>query len=182
MTETGIWDLAEATEHHAFSYKLAKFIGEYLPKEKMLIDFGCGSGTYLRYFHDIGFKLLHGVEGMELPFEFGGVAVQDLSKSIIKDPIGNSLCLEVGEHIPSQYEHIFLDNICNNTNGKLILSWAIPSQDGVGHVNCRDNQWVVDEVCSRGFTANLVDTIEIRKHVDNHTAYFKDTLMIFDKI
>ena len=180
--ETGVWSVEEALEHHDFSYKLAKHIGEYLPKKEPLIDWGCGRGTYLRYFHDIGFEQLHGVEGTDYPaFEFGNIAIQDLTKAIVKDPIGNSLCIEVGEHIPKEYEGVFMQNLVENTSGILILSWAIPGQDGIGHVNCQHNFYVMEEMDKLGMGILVGDTMEIRKHVDNNMSYLRNTLMVFKK-
>ena len=183
MTETGIWSIEEASKYHDFSYRLAKFIGDYLPKSEPVIDFGCGRGSYLRYLHDRGFESLHGIEGEALPFfEFSNVAVQDLTKPFNKDPIGNSICLEVGEHIPSEYTGIFLDNLVQNTKDKLILSWAIPGQQGIGHVNCQPNSWVILQVCDRGMAFILEDTMEVRKEIEGHYEYFRNTLLIFRKL
>lgn len=183
-TTTGIWSVEEALEHHDFSYKLAKFIGDFLPKDDVIIDWGCGRGTLLRYLHDRGFSSLHGVEGTNFPaFEFGNIAIQDLTQPIVKDTIGHSICLEVGEHIPKFYEIEFLKNLSLNTacGSKLILSWAIPGQDGIGHVNCMHNIEVIELMNILGFNLDFKNTLEIRQHVDNHTAYFRNTLMIFDK-
>jgi len=181
-TETGIWTIDEALAYHDFSYRLAKFIGSYLSKEESLIDFGCGRATYLKYFHDIGFKQLYGVEGTNFPaFEYSNITVQDLTVPFIKDSIGNSLCLEVGEHIDKKYEHIFIDNLVNNTQNKLILSWAKRGQEGIGHVNCQHNIYIIDQLQKKGMKFLVDDSLEIREHVDNHTSYFRDTLMIFQK-
>lgn len=181
--KTGIWSVEEALEHHDFSYKLAKHIGNILPKNEPVIDFGCGRATLLRYLHDRGFEQLHGIEGTDFPaFEYGNIAVQDLTEPFIKDPIGNSICLEVGEHIEQEYADQFIKNIVENTSKRLILSWAIPGQSGIGHVNCKHNIWVIDRFEISGFKLDVEDTLEIRQHVDNHTAYFRDTLLIFDKI
>ena len=181
--ETGVWSIEGALEYHDFCYKLAKHIGDILSKDEVVIDFGCGRATLLRYLHDRGFKKLYGIEGTDFPaFEYGNISVQDLTQPFTKDSIGNSVCLEVGEHIPQEYTDQFIKNITQNTNKRLILSWAIPGQAGIGHVNCKHNIWVISRLETMGFKLNVEDTLEIRQHVDNHTAYFRDTLLIFDKI
>lgn len=180
--KTGIWTQEEALEHHDFSYRLAKFIGSYFPKNQPLIDFGCGKGTYLRYFHDIGFENLNGIEGEYLPFfEFGNITVADLTNKLECAPIGNSISIEVGEHIPKEYEKTFLNNLVNNTKDRLILSWAIPGQDGVGHVNCQHNFYIMEEMDKLGMGILVGDTMEIRKHIDNNMSYLRNTLMVFKK-
>lgn len=182
-TETGIWSVEEAMEYHDFSYRLAKYIGDTLLKNETIIDWGCGRATLLRYLHDRGFTSLYGIEGTDFPaFEYGNVLVEDLTNPISRVSIGNSICLEVLEHIDKRYEQIVLDNIAGNTKGRLILSWAIPGQSGIGHVNCQHNVYVISEIEKRGFKLNLEETLEARQHVDNHTAYFRDTILIFDKI
>ena len=182
-SETGIWTKDEASVNHDFSYKLAKFIGEYLPKDEMLLDIGCGLAQYLRYFHDIGFKKLLGYEGEQQHFEYGNVKIQDFTQSYNPLYTGNVLCLEVGEHIPPQYLSTFLDNICNTVEDgkKLIYSHAIPGQDGVGHVSCKHNIWVINQMEIRGMSLLVDDSLEMRQHVEDRLHYFRNTLLIFTK-
>lgn len=182
-SETGWWNEEEALEQHDFSYELARWIGETLPKNERLIDFGCARGQYLRYFHDVGFVNLLGLEGMVYPFNYyGDIKQQDLAIPFVENNIGNSICLEVGEHLPQEYEQIFIDNICKNTANRLILSWAVPGQGGYFHVNCKHNIWVIAEFEKRGFALNLEDTLEGRARVENRVEYFRNTLLVFDKI
>lgn len=180
---TGFWNDEEARTNHDFSYKLAKFIGEYFKKEDHLVDFGCGPGTYLRYLHDIGFTSLMGYEAI-IPDgqEFNNIGGQDLATSFnMLNKAVNGLCLEVGEHIPKEYEAIFLDNLCNNCTERIVLSWAIPGQSGYGHVNCQYNIYIVQEMERRGWKMLVEDSLEARQHVEDRVHYFRDTLMIFGK-
>lgn len=181
-SSTGYWDDKEALEQHDFSYELARWIGEYLPKGEPIIDMGCGRGAYLRYLHDIGFTTLFGLEGEVYPFNyFGNVEQQDLSILFDKNPKGNTLFLEVGEHIPIEFENIVLDNVCNNTAGKLIISWAIPNQGGYLHVNCKHNIWVIEEIEKRGFKVLLKESMEARSRVEERVSYFRNTILIFQR-
>jgi hypothetical protein len=183
-TDTGIWEQHEANQYHDFSYRLAQYIGQYLPKNKQVIDLGCGLATYLRYLHDIGFTKLLGVEGTQLTnFEFGNILVHDLSIPIEIDKKGNVICLEVGEHIAKEYEDVVIDNICKlcADDGFIIMSWAIPTQDGIGHVNCQHNIYILDKIAKRGFSLLLDDTLRVRGVVEDRLNYFRNTLMIFKK-
>jgi len=182
--ENGIWTEDEAAIHHDFSYCLAKWIGEYLPKNQRLADIGCGPAWYLRYFHDIGFESLIGFEGTKQNFAFGDVTIADLTKPLppYKGEGHNVICLEVGEHIPEYGLQTFIDNLAMVTGiGKLILSWAVPEQDGIGHVSCRHNIWVIDQMEKRGFKLLVDDTLTIRTVVENRFSYFRNTLMIFKR-
>ncbi len=183
-TDTGVW-LQEDLSGHDFSYRLAKWIGEYLPKHEPIIDIGCGQATYLRYLHDLGFSNLCGIEGTEQNFEFGNVAVADLTKPyIIPNLSSHVICLEVGEHIPKEHKIAFLQNLTNAVGKgcKLILSWAIPGQDGIGHVNCLHNIVVVDMFQNLGFKFLLDDSLNARSVIENRFSYFRNTLLIFEKI
>ncbi len=183
-SETGIWGEEEAKSGHDFSYKLARFIGDYFPKDTRFIDLGCGPAEYLRYLHDRGFSNLYGIEGTSsISFEFGNVDVTDLTKEINIDTKGNVMCLEVGEHIPEQFLEQFLDNIANavNENDKLLLSWAIPGQDGIGHVSCRHNIWVINEMIKRKFSFLGDDSLKARSVIEDRLSYFRNTILVFQK-
>lgn len=183
-TDTGIWNQDEADQYHAFDYFLARWIGRYLPKDERLADLGCGKGTYLSYFDDIGFHKTMGVEGTQLSdFESGYVLVHDLTQPLKLPYKSNILCLEVAEHIPEEYLPVFMDNLVSNMDAghKLILSWAIPGQEGIGHVSCRPNWEVIQEMEKRGLKYDHESTLFARANTSNHCAYFRDTLMIFHK-
>ena len=88
-----------------------------------------------------------------------------------------SISLEVGEHIPVEYEQIFLDNIVANTTTIVVLSWAIPGQIGNGHINCRENEYIIQQMANRGFILDK-NILEKRKQFKN---WFKDSLMLFTR-
>lgn len=179
-----IWTQQEADQYHCFDYWLAQWIGQNFYKKKQLIDLGCGRATYLRYLHDIGFELLRGIEGTALSnFDYGNVRVADLSEPIIPDVTGNVICLEVGEHIFEPYLDKFLDNIKKHVSqdGKILLSWGVPGQEGVGHVSCRHNIWVINEMEKRGLKLNCEMSLSARSVIKEPTRWFRNTLMFFEK-
>ena len=47
--------------------------------------------------------------------------------------------MEVAEHIPSQFEAQFLMNLVQHAKKGILLSWGVPGQQGVGHVNCESS-------------------------------------------
>lgn len=184
-TPTGIWSQKEADLHHAFDYPLARWIGQFLSKYEPVVDFGCGKGEYIEYLSDIGFESVHGVEGTQLDgFRVQSIAVHDLTKPLPKKYTGfNVISLEVGEHIPEEFLDVYLDNITAplDAGNRLILSWAVPGQEGIGHISCRTNEWVIDQMRKRGVHQLHVQTQKARENTSNHCAYFRDTLLIFTK-
>lgn len=180
-SNTGYWDATEAAVNHDFSEALAEWMGWYLPKNQSIVDFGCGNGSYVAALDKTHYDVL-GIEGDSSTIvEYKGCYVeQDLTEPFSIKTI-NGICLEVGEHIPPEYASQFIDNLTNNVQNILILSWAIPGQVGYGHVNCQTNQWVQKELYKRGFIMQLDDTLAARRAVEERFDYFRNTLMVFKK-
>ena len=192
ITETGYWTSDDTEAIHVHDPRLANWILNYLQddKDKQLIDFGCGMGDYLKKLHNNGFSNLHGFEGEVRKGSPNFVDSWDLTNPIknyknydhLKKNAYNSICLEVGEHIPKQYESIFLDNITSLTTNKIILSWAIIGQLGDGHVNCMNNDEVILKMNELGFNYLENDSIIARNSVSPEIAsWFLNTIMIFQK-
>ena len=152
MNDKGIWNLEEATEHHINSEVLAEWLVANLDPKILVNDFGCGLGFYSHRLSQAGFNVhaYEGTPGIEEISVYKPIHSIDLSVPTQVDK-GQVICFEVGEHIPLEYENIVLDNICNNSNGKVILSWALPYQGGLGHVNLHTNQWVIEQMWWRNF-------------------------------
>lgn len=183
-TKTGIFTKEEAETGHLFSYRLAQYIGELFTNE-LIYDMGCGMGSYARYLEDVGFNNVIGVEGTQgLSFENKVCWGVDLTRAYIFPDKGHAICIEVGEHIPKEFEEVFINNICKTVKKDcyLVLSWAHEGQDGYGHVNCRPDWWVKEEIEKRGFEKHEALTINARNVIEGHVAYLKENLFVFKKI
>lgn len=184
-SETGVWNQQEADTAHIFSYKVAKWIADFAKskfKKPLVYDFGCGKGTYTQYFLDRKIEAF-GIDGEVYEgLETENFIKHDLTNQIKLTQADLVVCLEVGEHIPSKYYPQFIANLVNSCDEWLILSWAVPGQDGIGHVNCQTNDWVKDELWALGFQFMPEETREIRKQPENYVSYFRDTLLIFKRI
>lgn len=184
MNDRGIWDNEEHRTGHTFSYRLAEFIHNLIPINQIILDFGCGRGTYVKYLRDVGHKNTYGIEGLDHNyFEIDNPLIRDLSKPILCAP-GNVISIEVGEHISKEYESTFIDNIAINTRKGcyLIISWAHEGQDGYGHVNCLPDWKVIELFTAKGFELQNNLTESVRSVVEGHVAYLKENLFIFKKI
>jgi hypothetical protein len=53
--------------------------------------------------------------------------------------------------------------------------------DGTGHVNCKNNDYIIAQVVDRGFKYNTEASDALRKSATN-ASWFSLTLMVFDKI
>jgi len=182
VSMTGYWSLKLA-ETHIFCEELAEWISNYLDNNKTLYDFGCGIGSYLKYLKNKGFVDLTGYEGEVPNKEFSNILKQDLSESFKVNKKGNVICLEVGEHIPKQYKDVFLDNICNACDNKLILSWAIRGQYSSSHINCLNNDEVISEIEKRGFLYLKEDSTKARNIIKpDGCNWFCNTILIYEKL
>lgn len=193
ISETGYWTDEDLIYHQGtYSQNLAEWISSYFSEDfdKQIIDFGCGLGTYSRYLLDQGYSLVIGIEGSVTSQSPDFVKEWDISSPIgnnenylgLKKNSFNSICLEVGEHIPSQHESVFLDNLSSLTTNKLILSWATRGQIGHDHVNCLNNDEVIEKMKMCGFIFLKGDTEKVRREVDfSSTPWLKKTIMIFQK-
>lgn len=177
----GIWTFEESLTQHAFDTQLARAIS-CLPDgpPKSLADLGCGNGSYCKFFSDLGWKNVHGYEGT--PNKWGiydNIAKADLSQPCSFPKYEMVLCLEVGEHIPEEFESTFLDNVTSAVGKILILSWAVPGQGGFGHFNCRENSYIIGDVRGRGLHYNRVKSELLRRAAALY--WFRNTVMVFER-
>lgn len=182
IKDTGAWSIKNMNEH-VFDDKLAFFILSFFKKKglKDCIDLGCGPGEYVKYFIKNGISSIRGYDGnINTPFLSDGLCeVQDLTEDFNVGTSDLVLCLEVGEHVPEKYEDILIENITKHVNKYLIISWGIPGQGGYGHVNCRDNIYIINKMKERGLKHVKKYTNLLRKH--SSTTWFNNTLMMFKK-
>ena len=185
IDRTGYWGANWAPAHHAHSQNLSDWLINFLQNNKndKIYDFGCGMGTYLKDLYDNGFNNLKGFE-MEPPklYEEFDIQSQNLAVPFILDEKGIIISLEVGEHIPKEYQDIFLDNLANNVSKYLIISWALRGQGGYGHFNELNNDEIRPEIEKRGFKYLSYISESARKVPEDVYWYFRNTIMIFEKI
>ena len=182
--EKGIWSQEEADSGHLFSNYLAEIFAGTLASHIRVYDVGCGNGAYVKYLEDAGFESVIGIEGSQLEnFKTHNIIIQDLTMPFELQTKGNVICLEVAEHIPAQYEDVFLKNVTGlvRVSGFLFLSWAVKGQDGIGHVNCKSNEYVVEKLHNLGFVYMRTHSQDMRNQVEEELSYFKNTLMVFLK-
>ncbi|CAE7829556.1 unnamed protein product, partial [Symbiodinium sp. CCMP2592] len=132
-------------------------------------DYGAGTGAYALYMRDHGFETacVDGNPAVKV-FSRNLCSVADLSKLDSTLPKADLvLSLEVAEHIPEAFQDAYMRNIANGARKGIVLSWAIPGQPGAGHVNCRDNAWVIKHLEDLGLKYEDILTLQIRQKVDS---------------
>lgn len=163
---------------YKFDEKLAKSIfGQFDPID--VVDLGCGNGKYCNFWKNLGWNI-QGYEGNKNVVDGGLVKYMDLSKEQkIEKKYDLVICLEVGEHIPKEYETVFIDNLDKFTKNTLLLSWAVIGQKGKGHVNCKDNDEVISIFEKMGFMYDEKTSMLLRKNAT--LTWFHNTIMVFNR-
>jgi SAM-dependent methyltransferase len=180
MNNRGVWDESEAKSRHVFDLGLCFGIADYISQNDTIVDIGCGNGAYVKALKKVGFDII-GFDGCLITPEIteGLCEVCDFSERADIGVYDVVLCLEVGEHIPAEYENIFIDNVCRATKKLLILSWAIEGQGGDGHVNCRNNDYIINKIEQEGLKYDKLMGDKLRGLAFHE--WFKNTIMCFKK-
>ena len=185
ISETGAWLFGGKkleSEHYYDNglsngmIALAKVLGH-----SEAYDFGCGMGKYVQSFNKSGIQTL-GFDGNPNT-NYPNCAVQDLTDSSFSlAPRSFVITLEVCEHVPKHLEEVLLKTVDNHVKekGTLVLSWAVEGQEGTGHVNCRNNDYVIAKFESMGYNYEKLQTAMLRQTVTN-APWFRNTLLIFTK-
>ena len=185
----GYW-LSENLNGHFYDNKLATGLLQLLSLMGVysIADFGCGPGWYVALLRKQGYE----VEGYD-----GNPNVEKMSSLLFSDgfhcqcmnfteeleaeePFDLVMSLEVGEHIPVQWEDTFINNLTRNAQKYIILSWAAEGQYGNGHVNNRPNSYIIEILRRQGFILNRPASIYLREQAS--LWWFKNTIMVFDRI
>jgi cyclopropane fatty-acyl-phospholipid synthase-like methyltransferase len=177
----GIWLVDESNKgYHLFDKKLAKNLALFFDG-KTVVDLGCGLGSYKSYFNQQGI-FCNGYDGNPNTEQLtnGQCKQLDLSKPAKLDMMYDwVLSLEVGEHIPAEFEDVFINNLHINNSKGIVLSWAIEGQAGTGHVNCRNNSYIIAKMMNLGYRYDKEVSDMLRGDVD--LWYFANTIMVFKK-
>ncbi|XP_071154225.1 uncharacterized protein [Mytilus edulis] len=156
----------EATGEHKTDFKLVKGLSRFL-EGKNVGSFGDGPGVYKREILKLGqvksYDAYDGAPFCEETSE-GRVQYMDLTIAQYGIPLYDWIVsLEVAEHIPQQYESVYLDNIFRHAREGIIFSWAVPGQGGMSHINNKPTSYVVNLMRNNGFVKDDELSILLRK-------------------
>ena len=143
---------------HMTDVPLSKALSKFLSGKKVA-SFGDGPGVYkellLKYGEVLSYDSFDGAPYTE---ETTNKVVKFLDLSV---PIYHLnkydwvMSLEVAEHIPAKFEHIYIDNLVRHAKEGVILSWAKIGQGGHSHVNNRDIEYVKQKMEEKGFMHDI---------------------------
>ena len=182
--QNGYWEGLEAVSQHVYDSSLGNSLVQFFKAQNInsLVDFGCGMGNYVKTFRQKNINAI-GYDGNPNTPELTNNLCNVLDLSIPKifdEPFDWVMSLEVGEHLPPQFEDIFINNLHNNNKYGIILSWAIIGQGGHGHVNEKNNDYIKSKICKLGYVNDVKSENKLRR--DSTLDWFKNTIMVFRKI
>lgn len=181
ISSTGFW-LDDNLDNHRYDEPLAQELLAFFKNEKAnsIVDFGCGHGNYTKL---LGQEInTDGFDGNPNTVELtnGLCSVLDLSQPVdLNREYDWVLSLEVGEHIPKEYETTFIYNLHRHNTKGIVLSWAIPGQGGHGHFNEQSNEYITEKFTELGYVRDQEKETVLRN--SSTFFWFKNTIMVFRK-
>lgn len=183
--EHGFWEGTDADVigGHYYDAGFANTVMEFFKNERVqsVVDFGCGDGKYVKAFQENGINAVGFDGNPDTPKYTNNLcSVLDLSVAHqFAEPFDWVLSLEVGEHLPKQFEDVYIHNLHNNNKNGIVLSWALEGQGGYGHFNERNNDYIKSKFHNLGYT-NDIDA-ENKLRLNSSLRWFKNTIMVFRK-
>jgi len=162
---------------------------------KTMIDIGCGPGWQSLLAYELGYKDVYGIDGdwNVLPksdkhvkflchdFTKGLVPLinsdhyYEVSGEIINHDLGWTV--EFLEHVEEQYQENYMKTL--QTCKYVIMTHAVPGQDGHHHVNCQESDYWIDVFNQYEFDYLPELTNEIREVSTMQKPFIKRTGMVF---
>ena len=187
IDDTGKWvgnmlkssHISGSGQPHKIDDGLMMALPQILESESSIVDFGCGNADYIKTLLTSGFKCEAYDGNPNTPIMTGGIGkVLDLThKFDLGKTFDYVISLEVAEHIPKEYEEIYIDNLIRHTDSYLIISWAVKGQGGDGHVNEQDEEYVLNLFKKK----NMIYNKEVSDAFRNVATlgWFKETIFVF---
>mmetsp|Transcript_36557 Transcript_36557/g.80300 ORF Transcript_36557/g.80300 Transcript_36557/m.80300 type:complete len:315 (-) Transcript_36557:336-1280(-) len=173
---TGAWELAPNYVYF-MDLGLVDGLAQFF-RGGSAIEFGAGKGCYTSALRARGVPTVgyDGSKEIEQQTE-GLVRRADLTTELNVGQADWVLCLETAEHIPRQFEEVLLNNLVRAAKSGIVISWS-NNPGGNGHVNLRDNEWVIRTLARLGFSHDVNAQRKLRESIAS-IHWFRDTLMAF---
>lgn len=149
---------------------------------KSVVDFGCGTGSWLRAAHDLGATRVTGLDG---PWISKPLLV-DPSIELITTELDKSapvtatydlaMSVEVAEHLPASRADSFVRDICAAAP-RVLFGGAVPGQGGTSHINEQWQSYWADRFEQNGYLPVDVIRPQLARNQRVNTWYRNNTLL-----
>lgn len=150
---------------------------------KSLVDFGCGTGAWLRAAQEFGNVRAVGIDGDWVKPEMLVCSNMEFKAMELEQPIRLSetfdlaLSCEVGEHLSPARADGFVADLCAAAP-RVLFGAAIPGQGGSAHINEQWQSYWAKKFMANGFTP--IDVV--RPHVidrDDVLRWYKNNILLY---
>jgi len=180
-SNTGFWNDKQRHTHITSNVLQQKLLYFYnLNGIKKIIDFGCGDCSYVKFLRTNGIDA-YGIDQNNNMVGEKYYIHQDLTNNLQLD-CEYVQSFEVGEHIPIEKMETFINNICMTAKKGVIISWAVEGQGGDGHINERNNDYIIEQFMKRNFIFDEKASAFFKNnHYGINFLYLPFSMMVFKK-
>ena len=158
-------------------------IDKYHPNS--VVDFGCGSGAFIREFLLNKVNDVIGIEGdwiLDLEFVRNEkwLQVSDLNYELeLNRRVDLALCLEVAEHLDERNAHKLIRSL-TLASDRIVFSAAIPGQPGTDHINLQYPEYWTDIFHMNGYSLEWDPRPSIwgKKEI---APWYKQNMLVYSK-
>ena len=161
-------------------------LGKILPCMdcKSVVDFGCGTGTWLWVAKNYGVSEILGIDGDYVPGNMMMIPAEcfcaaDLSQKYDAEKRYDlAISMEVAEHLPPESSDIFASNLCGSSD-VVLFSAAHPGQGGDGHINEQPIEFWIKK-----FESHHYRPINIKQYFQDNSkieTWYKENVILFVK-
>ena len=103
------------------------------------VDFGCGTGTWLKACMELGCRTIQGFDGFADPSSLC-IPSECFSQKLLGEKIDAkksydlAICLEAAEHVDEKFSNLIVENL-TKASKVILFSAALPGQGGTNHIN-----------------------------------------------
>lgn len=143
-----------------------------------VLDVGCGEGHAVKWFDEHAIPSI-GIDGLRANIDNAVTRIMwvDLTECAFLFRVGMVWCCEVVEHIDEKHIENLLMTLCNGD--VIAMTHALPGQGGHHHVLCREDEYWVNHICSRGYEAKNPEPFRAIARAENPDSWFARSGLVF---
>jgi hypothetical protein len=168
---------------HKTDERFAKSLSELLTGFS-IASFGDGPGVYKEIFDRLNqVKVYDAFDGAPYIENITNNVVKFLDLSVPVFHLNTYdwvISIEVAEHIPKEFETIYLDNMARHAKIGIVLSWSQEGQIGKSHVNERNFDYVKKQLEKRHFYHDEKSSNFLKENAD--LFWIKNNINVYRKI
>lgn len=151
---------------------------------RSVVDFGCGTGTWLWVAQALGAENILGCDGDYVPRELLMIPENCFIPTNLGEPFTApqkydlAISMEVAEHLPADSANTFVENISRSSD-TVLFSAAHPGQGGTDHINEQPVEYWIKKFERFGFSP-----IEIKQHFQDDekiAKWYRDNMILFQR-